>query len=575
MRQAPDWRARFLAWVSVVSLLGSMGALSGGTLAQEQATPAGTGATIVSQTREQFAAEIAEDLGYTEAATPGGAFVGANLGDIQTLHPLLAEDEYSLNLVWMVYDGLIGRDVRTGAPAPNGLADFWEIAPDGVTYSFHLNPEATWHDGVDVTAEDVRFSFDAMANPDLGSAYTQSFLEATESWRVIDEDTFEVVAKEPLYTFIHELANRVIPKHVWEDVPVAEWRTDGGATGQDPSRVIGSGAWRFQEWRPGESVTLVRNDDYFQKVPYLDSYVVRIFADQTALVNALLNGEIDAGLLEDADIATVEAADGLAVTSYPTESFNFYLTNLDPEQSTLFLDQRVRQALLYALDRQAIVDDILLGTAETARGTQPVVSYAYAPERIATEYAYDPERASALLAEAGWADSDGDGILDRDGEAFAFEILHPSGFSSTDQVMAYVQDAWRAVGIDATPRAMEFPALVTAIAVDHDFAMAAIGFAWDTSFIQDSLFGCDQYEGGFNVVRYCNEELDALHEQARRTFDDAARTELMIEAANIVNEELPVAVLYFSDEIVGSRDDLRNFVPGVGGVDYSQVWIEG
>src|SRR5215204_2923919 len=88
-----------------------------------------------------------------------------------------------------------------------------------------------------------QFSFDALANPDVGSAYTQSFLDAVASWRVIDADTFEVVAKEPLVTFFNDIATWIIPKHIWETVPVAEWRTDPGATGQDPTRVVGSGAW--------------------------------------------------------------------------------------------------------------------------------------------------------------------------------------------------------------------------------------------------------------------------------------------------------------------------------------------
>ena len=133
---------------------------------------------------------------------------------------------------------------------------YWEIAPDGRTYTFHLNKNAKWHDGTDITAEDVQFSFDALANPDLGSSYSSNFLDATESWRVIDEHTFEVVAKEPLFTFLYELHSVVVPKHIWESVPISEWRTDGGATGQDPSRVVGSGPWKFQEWRQGESITL-------------------------------------------------------------------------------------------------------------------------------------------------------------------------------------------------------------------------------------------------------------------------------------------------------------------------------
>ena len=283
--------------------------------------------------------------------------------------------------------------MRTGQPAPTGLADSWEIAPDGVTYTFHLNKDAKWHDGVDVTADDVQFSFDALANPDTGSVYTGAFVDSVESWRAIDDDTFEVVAKEPLFTFLYDIVAFIIPKHIWESVPVAEWRNDPGATGADPSRVIGSGPFKFQEWRQGESVTLVRNDDYYGKVPYIDSYVLRIWPDQTAVVNALLNGEIDAAELEPSDIAGVEGTPGIRSRTIPTRRLHLLRVQSRPEVTTKWQDKRVRQAMFYALDRESIVNDILLGYAEVAQGTQPVISYAYAPDHITTKYTYDPEKA--------------------------------------------------------------------------------------------------------------------------------------------------------------------------------------
>jgi peptide/nickel transport system substrate-binding protein len=559
------------------------GALAAGTglivprsvFAQDSAaTPAVLTEAITSQNREEFRAEIEEELGYTDAATPGGTFIDSNINDIQTIHPLLADDASSLSVVGKLYDQLVGGDVRTGGPGPNGLADYWEIAPDGRTYTFHLNQDAKWHDGTDITAEDVQFSFDALANLEVGSAYTQSFLDAAESWRVIDEHTFEVVAREPLFTFLYDLVTWIVPKHIWESVPVADWRTDGGATGQDPSRVVGSGPWRFQEWRQGESVTLVRNDDYYDKVPYIDSYVIRIWPDQTSIVNALVNGEMDAAGLEPADVATVKATEGLVVATYPTRGFSFYMTNLDPEKTTLFVDQPVRQALLHGLDRESIVKDILLGNAEVAQGTQPVISYAYAPDRITTKYVYDPERSKELLAEAGWTDSDGDGIVEKDGQALSFEFLYGSGSPTSDQLVAYMQDAWRAIGVEATPRAVEFSSLVETLTGDHNFEMALLGFNWNATFIQDAMFACNQYEGGFNMVKYCNEEVDRLNYEATRTFDEEARRELIIEATNIVNEELPVAVMHFSKANIGYSDRLQNFKPNSWGVDLTYVWMQ-
>src|SRR5215208_6588303 len=229
----------------------------------QEATPTRVTEPLQSLTREEFTAQIVDDLGFTEAATPGGAFLDSSTGDIQSLHPFLVDEFTSNKVAKLLFESLIGSDIRTGQPAPTGLADSWEIAPDGVTYTFHLNPDAVWHDGEDVSSEDVQFSFDAMANPATGSAYTGAFLDATESWRVIDDDTFEVVAQEPLATFLFDLVPVfIVPKHIWGNVPSADWGIDPGATGTSPDRVIGSGPFKFQEWRQGESVTVVRNDEY-------------------------------------------------------------------------------------------------------------------------------------------------------------------------------------------------------------------------------------------------------------------------------------------------------------------------
>lgn len=556
-----------LALISVMTLVAPWPALA------QEGTPRAAGDAFRSQTREEFTAGYLEERAFTEPATPGGVMIDSNAGDIQTIHPLLAEDRYSINVVELLYSPLVGSDLRTGQPAPNGLADYWEIAPDGRTYTFHLNQDATWHDGADVTADDVQFSFDALANLEVGSAYSQSFIDATESWRVIDEDTFEVVAREPLFTFLYDLVTWIIPKHIWEDVPVTEWRTDGGATGQAPSRVVGSGPFLFREWSPGESLTVDRNENYFGHVPYLESYTLTVWPDQTAQINALLGGQIDAAVLEPANIETIAATEGMQVTTFPTPNFSFYMTNLDPEKSPYFQDREVRQALLFALDREAMATDILLGTAEVAHGTQPILSYAYAPDQMTTVYDFDPERAMALLEEAGWTDTDGDGILEKDGQPLAFEVIYPSGSPTYDQQLAYMQDAWQAVGIDMTPNALEFPALIDAITVDHAFDIALLGFSWDASFVQDAMFGCDQYEGGFNVVRYCNPEVDEINALAKRTLDDEARRDLMIEATDLVNEDLPVTVLHFTNDSVGYSDRLQNFVPTAWNTDFTYVWV--
>ena len=555
-------------------------AVGGATLAlpwparAQDATPTVMSEPVTSLTREEFRTQLEEDLQFTEAATLGGMFIDSNTADIQTVHPFLAEEAASIGIASLIFEQLVGSDVRTGQPAPNGLADYWEIAPDGKTYTFYLNKDAKWHDGVDVTAEDVKLSFDALADPATGSVYTGSFNDSVVAWRVIDDNTFEMVAKEPLYTVLYDIVAYIVPKHIWGDIPFADWRNDPGAAGADPSRVVGSGPFKFQSWNQGQNVTLVRNDEYYGKAPYIDTYVMNIWPDQTAVVNALLNGELDVAGLEPSDIAGVEGTPGIEIAHYPTRGFTYYEFNLDPEVTTKWQDQRVRQALLYALDRDSIVNDILLGYAEVAQGTQPVISYAYAPEAVTTKYTYDPEKAKSLLAEAGWTDSDGDGVVDKDGESLSFEFLYGSGSPTSDQLVAYMQDAWAAVGVAATPRALEFPALIEATTTNPTFDVALYGFSWDATFIQDAMFGCNQYQVGFNDMKYCNPELDKINAEAKRTFDEDARRELLIQAQNIVNDEQPIAVLDFSQGHAAYRDALQNYNPGPWGVDLTYVWIQ-
>ncbi|HET7092103.1 MAG TPA: ABC transporter substrate-binding protein, partial [Thermomicrobiales bacterium] len=196
-------RRRLLLSAGALGLSGAM-ARSGHAWAQSASPAAGGGKVIKSLTREEFNAGMIKDLGYTEG-TSGGTFLDSNTADIQTVMPFLADEAASLGIVGLIFDTITGGDPRTGQPAPNGLADWWELAADDVTYTFHLNKDAKWHDGQPVTAADVQFSFDALADPNTGSAYTGSFNDSVASWKALDDHTFQVVAKQPTITLLYDL----------------------------------------------------------------------------------------------------------------------------------------------------------------------------------------------------------------------------------------------------------------------------------------------------------------------------------------------------------------------------------
>jgi peptide/nickel transport system substrate-binding protein len=543
--------------------------------ASPEASPAGIGQEIHSKTRDENEAELKAAFANDEpAANPDGTYVVGEVSDLQSLNPFLAESDPSLTVDGLIYETLFGGDPRTGQPVAGALSDSYDVAADGLTYTFHLSKTAKWQDGVDFTAADVDFSLQAIADDATKSAYTGAFNNAVASWKVIDDDTIQIVAKEVRFTFIYDIQTAwIIPKHIWENVPHDQYATDPGSTGEDPSRIVGTGPFKFEKWDQGQEVRLTRNDDYYDVKPSFKEYVFRIFPDSESQFNAFLNGEIDVVSLEPEQVEAVK--DPLQWTSYPDRGFTYYEFNLHKDTTTMFEDPRVRQAFMYALDRDSIVHDILHDFGEVADGTQPKISYAYAPEEITTHYGYDPDKAKQLLADAGWTDTNGNGTVDKDGQEMKFELDYAAGSATSDSLVAYLQDAWKQVGIDMTPNALEFSALIEATTTNLDWDMALYGFSWDATFIQEVMFGCGEYQVGFNDMNYCNPDLDALFAQSAREFDQDARRSQMIQEANIVNEEQPVGIINFAEGIAAWNPRVHNYHPSAwGNQSYIGVWVD-
>lgn len=562
--------------------LGLAGAQDASPEASPGASPVGPGVVLKSMTREEWDAKFAKDFPMTPPEKKGGTVVRGDSSDIKTLNAILADDSPTLDIIALLFDSLVGSDPNTGLPVPGGLADSWEIAADGVTYTFHLTANAKWHDGTPLTADDVAFSFQVENDPKSGSSYTGTFNEAVESWKVIDDHTFQVVSKGINADFLLDACvYGIMPKHLWENVALDQWKTDPGSTGQDPSRVIGSGPFKFKEWVQGDHVTLVPNPDYFQAsaVPAIDEFIYQVFPNDAAAVLALKNGDID---IQDRvpapDVEDVQKSDNAGVLIYPTFSFDFYAYQLDTAKTDVFQDVEVRQALMYAQDRESIAKDIMLGYNEVANGTQPLLSFAYAPDEIETVYNYDPEKAKSLLESAGWVDSNGDGIREKNGKKLSFKVSYPTGSPTTDQIIAYYQEAWKAVGADMEPAGVEFPQLVEIITSTFDFDIALLGFNWDATGNQGAMYNCDQYKVGFNFSKYCNPKVDELNKAAKKELDLEKRKQLLIQSMNIVNNDLPVAITHFVNDKTGYSKRLQNYTATGGNSSIlaflPYVWIK-
>src|SRR5690606_4610371 len=276
----------------------------------------------------------------------------------------------------------------------------------------------------------------------------------------VDDLTVELVSRAPSATLLTETAANVaiMPKHIWASIAIEDWITAPGTTGEDPSQVIGSGPFTFVEWVQGSNVTVARNDDYWlsDQVPVIDRYIYRVVGEASSALRSLQTGESDiSGIPASLAPPFIEDNPDLTVHQYDLSQITYVLTSMDAERTELFQDVRVRQAMMYAIDRDLIAETIFQGFSIRADGPHPPLSLAYAPDRIESIYLYEPETASALLDDAGWVIGE-DGIREKDGERFSFEFTYEEGIDTFQQLVPYLQQAWREVGIEMTPTAMPY-----------------------------------------------------------------------------------------------------------------------
>jgi peptide/nickel transport system substrate-binding protein len=563
----------------------AVGAQDATPAASPAASPAATYEPFTSITREEWKAQLfawwaEQENPYTEPGNTGGQVIQGEAGAfVATTNAILGADAPTNPFNALVFETLVGSSPIDGQYVP-GLADYWTIDADGRTYTFFLNANATWHDGQPLTADDVAFSHAAQANGDTGSSYTSLFNEVVNSWEVVDDKTFKLIANDvyPTIVFLGLAYCPIMAKHIWESVAPADWASDAGSTGEDLSRVIGTGPFKYSEFdNANQRAVLVRNDSYYDDVPVLDEFVMQATGEETVALEQLRAGDID--YYEQppgAEVENLDALDNIDVTLYDTYNFSFYAYNLDPEKTTLFQQEEVRKALLIGIDRQSIIDNLIFGYAVVANGSQPVLSIAYDPDSIETKYPYDPEMAKQMLADAGWVDSDGDGIVEKDGQKLSFQLMTQAGSATVDSIVAAIKDYWAAIGVDGQPNPVDFSnVLLPAVETTFDYEIVFLGFSWDATGDQSAMFDTDSYgNGGFNMMKYSNSTVDELMDASKKELDEAKRVEELKKINNLVNEDLPVAILYFAKGRTAYNVRMHNFVPNSpGGLSWSLPWV--
>jgi peptide/nickel transport system substrate-binding protein len=469
---------------------------------------------------------------------PGDAVIRGSIGDASSLLPFLASDTSSADINSLVYNGLVRYD--DDLAIVGDLAETWDISADGLEITFHLREGVRWHDGRPFTAEDVRFTYETMIDPGTPTAYAEDFKQV-ESFEVTAPLTVRVRYGRPFAPALISWAMGIVPKHLLEGADLTETAL--------ARRPVGTGPYRFVEWRTAEQIVLEANDDYWGGRPSIDRYIYRIIPDASTMFLELKAGNVDWMNLEPLQYARQTDSDYFRENFNKHRYLNFQYTYLGFNlRRSLFRDRRVRQAIAHAIDKDELVAIVLSGLGQAVGGHYRPGTWVY--NAAVKDYPHDPERAKALLAEAGWEDGDGDGIVERDGEAFTFTVLTNQGNQRRARTAEIIQGRLRKVGIQLSIRTVEWAAFLENFVRPRDFDAIILG--WRTTPDPDAYDVWHSSKTGrdeLNHVSFANEEVDTLLEQGRRTFDREERRRAYGRIQEILAEEQPYVFLYAPESL--------------------------
>ncbi len=505
------------------------------------------------------------DPSQNPALTRGNVLTVATTSLDGKFNPVMSDNVYDSWVNSLVFDGLVGNDPN-GNPTEEA-ASSWDISDDKLTYTFHLREGMKFQDDTPVTANDVKFTYYTIADPNYdgprGSvvadikgvkAYRDGEADTIEGINVIDDNTIAFTINEPNVQKIWDFGYGIMPEHVYKYDNWDQFK----ATMNKP---VGSGIMKFEEFKVGEYVRLSAYDNYRGGRANIDGVIIKLQPTETSTA-ALSSGDVDLvnppASLENYDIMT---STGIAdVQEFVGNGYNYIGLNLrDP----ILSDKRVRQALTYGLNREVFIENQWEGFASVCNAPISPVSWAFPEASQLNDYAYNPEKANELLDEAGWVDSDGDGIRDKDGVKLSLVWTAYNDVDWPLNLIAMAKENWKEIGVELDAELMEFNAVAEKVFDNQDFQMW--NMAWSLSIDPDptGIFdAASDVLGGYNAGGFHNDRAEEIFSQGLKEYDQDKRAALYQEWAELANEELPYIFIAYRNEIWGVNDRVHNMELG-------------
>jgi len=502
--------------------------------------------------------------------TGGTAVVGVGRGATTLLPPLAAAGlDFQLGgSLFLALNYAVWEDgaLRYPEAHPMALARSWSVSSDGTALTYHLDTRHRWSDGEPVGARDVVFTYGLLQHPDLALPLS-STAERMDSVVALDDSTVVFFFDAPYPGMLYDTGVGIIPEHVYSTVPAGELvglpRVRDGTEGS----LVVSGPFNLESWQPDDRIVLTRNAGSAVRAR-LDRVVVRVIPQEPTRIAELRAGGLDvAQLSSHREAARLANESAVRLERTPQRGYDYIAWN--PASVPAFADGSVRAALSLAIDRTTILEALdMTEFAEPAHGPYGSLF----PNLTTTApggTAHDPERARLLLREAGWVDTDGDGIVEKGGTALRFELATEAGNERREAAAQIIQAQLAEIGVAAEVRTQEFGSLLDRV-IERDYEAALMG--WQVGLDPDIAFFWYDPNSPFNVVGFDHAGVRALIDSARAQATAPAALPHWKRAADEIAADYPYAFLWFFDLIVavgpridGVEEDVMGFAHGLQG----------
>lgn len=514
---------------------------------------------------EQKSSPAADTNVVPVAPVYGGRLILGSIGEPSNLIPYLSSDSSSSEAASYLYVAPLKYDKDLNV-IPWAAASY-AMEDGGRKLVFTLRQGILWQDGVELTADDVEFTYRLMIAPTTPTAYAEDFL-AIKEFKKTGRYSFEVYYEKPFARALSTWMGAILPAHALQGQNLL--------TTKLARQPLSCGSYLLKNWVPGSRLEFEANPNFFEGRPYINQIISRVIPDTATMFIELKADKLDMMNLTPQQYDRQTKGPRWSEKFNKYEYLSFAYTYLGYNLANpLFGDVRVRKAIAHAIDKKGIIQGVLLGLGQSTIGPYKPGTWAY--NTAIKDYDYDPTLAKKLLSEAGFTDSNNDGVLEKEGRPFSFTLLTNQGNEQRIKVATIIQYQLAQVGIEVRIRTVEWAAFIEKFVNTRNFDAVVLGWTiTQDPDIYDVWHSSKIPAPGLNFIGFKNEKLDALLKKGRHTLEQSARQKIYWQVQEILHEEQPYCFLYVPLALPIVRSNIMGIAPAPAGITYNsdKWWIQ-